>query len=85
MALAKEAGLNEKALEADLTASEAAAARLAEACRSAKHPLINSCRISFLGISFQCCHQNASVASIMLTSRMLLAHACMHLEKSVAI
>ena len=46
LALAKEAGLNEKALEADLTASEAAAGRRAEVCRSAKHPLINSCRIS---------------------------------------
>ncbi len=80
MALAKEAGLNEKALEADLTASEAAAARLAEACRSAKHPLINSCRIFFLGKTLNVAHQNASVACIMLTSRMLLAHACMHLD-----
>ena len=36
VALAKEAGLNEKALEADLTASAGFAAGLAEACRSAQ-------------------------------------------------
>ena len=34
VALAKEAGLNEKALEADLAASAGTAAGLAEACRS---------------------------------------------------
>lgn len=36
VALAKEAGLNEKALEADLAASAGTAAGLAEACRSAQ-------------------------------------------------
>jgi len=34
VALAKEAGLNEKALEADLTASAGVATKLAVACRS---------------------------------------------------
>lgn len=53
VALAKDAGLNEKALEADLTASAGTAAGLAEACRSAQ--LFSTCFIIFIRLSF-CSH-----------------------------